>query len=109
MAHSDPFADHGGVLVRKVDHATVLDVGMGSDADGLDVGPENSLKPDARVFSEGDIPDHGGVGGNERGWVDAGRYFQMPLESVGFNHGKGWAGGGRGAGLAAERVAGFAT
>lgn len=68
VADGDPLAEDDLVLVaHAVQHAVVLDVGVGAHADGGHVAAQHGAHPDARVLAEGDIADE------LRGFVHVGR------------------------------------
>ena len=73
VPHGDPVADDRGsrdaadVGLGDVDHGVVLDVGLGSDADGVDVAAEDGAVPHGRFLADGDVADDARGGGDEPG------------------------------------------
>ena len=59
VPHGHVLADHAReVGPLDVDHAVVLDVGAGADADGVHVTADYAVHPDAGVGTELDVADH---------------------------------------------------
>jgi hypothetical protein len=56
VADGDPVSDDDGVEVAlAVKDGAVLDIGVGTDADGVDVTAEDGAHPDRGVLAEGDV------------------------------------------------------
>jgi small subunit ribosomal protein S21 len=66
-----------------VEDSAVLDVGVGADADGVDVAAQNGVHPDGGVFAQGDVADQLGGEIDVAGGVDLGR-----AALVGADHGR---------------------
>ena len=58
MADGDPVADFDRIEVAlAVEDGAVLDIGVGADADGVDIAAQDGVHPDRGVLAEGDIAD----------------------------------------------------
>ena len=58
VADGDPVADDDRVEVTlAVEDGAVLDVGVGADADGVDVAAEDSIHPHGGLLAQGDVAD----------------------------------------------------
>jgi hypothetical protein len=60
VADDAVIADYRWVTGVGVQHAAVLDVGPGSDTDGLRIAAQHGPVPDARLFTQVDVPDNAG-------------------------------------------------
>ena len=58
VADGHPVADETGEIIREVNHGVVLDVGVMTDDDAVDVAPEHGVVPDAGEISERHITEH---------------------------------------------------
>src|SRR5690606_6969594 len=55
--------DRSCLLVRAMNNGTVLDVGIVTDGDRIDIAPNDGVEPDRTIVPHRDIPhDHGVVG-----------------------------------------------
>ncbi len=73
VADGDVFGDIGVVFtVVDMDDGTVLDVGAGADDDGISVGAQDAIVPDAGIGAEAHVTDQHGGGGDPGGGVDCG-------------------------------------
>ncbi len=61
MADGDVIADQAWEIVREMKDGVVLDIGMVSDDDAIDVAAHDGVIPDARTGPELYIPKHGGA------------------------------------------------
>ncbi len=86
MADSDPFADLGGEIVCEMYNRAVLNVGVRSHADGVEICAQNRLKPYAGFFSEVDVADEGGVWSDERRGMKLSLSVEERLELEGGDH-----------------------
>src|SRR5260370_39965114 len=77
MSHRDPVAHSDPVLVsHAVEYAAILHVGVGSDADGKDVAPDQSGHPDDRVLANLHVAD------DLRGLVDVARFVYTRRDAL---------------------------
>lgn len=52
MSDGDALPKDTGVMIADVEHRTILDVGLSSDNDAVDVTTQHAAKPNARLFTE---------------------------------------------------------
>jgi hypothetical protein len=65
MSDCDPVTHDDGIeIALAVENGTVLNVGVGADADGIDVAAKDSVHPHGRALAEHDVAE------NLRGGVD---------------------------------------
>ena len=63
MADGNVVADYCfRFLISTVNNHTILDIHFISDPYAVYVSPDNSVEPDAAVFSHHDVPDDSGIG-----------------------------------------------
>src|SRR5215208_3238767 len=72
VAEDATLANDRGVAWVGVEHAAVLDVGPGPDTDGLRVAAQHGPIPDARLFTQVDVPDDAGSRRDPGGLRDLG-------------------------------------
>ncbi len=65
VPNGDQFSDVSAKVIRKMNDATILNIGSRSDNDPIDVRPEDALEPNARFFPERHIADQIGAGSDE--------------------------------------------
>lgn len=61
-------------VMGHMKHAEVLHVGARSDADGIDVAADDSVKPHAAVLAHHHVPNDDSSIFDEARWGDGGRY-----------------------------------
>ena len=83
MVTQSPTWDGVDVAHATVEDGAVLDVGVGADADGVDVTADDGVHPDAGALAEDDVADNLGGEIDIAGGGDGGRGFS----SVGAEHG----------------------
>src|SRR3954467_14202953 len=58
MSRGDPVADYDAILIaHAVQDRAILDAGILSDLDGVNVSADDGVHPDAGVFANGDVAD----------------------------------------------------
>jgi len=70
VTHGDAASDREREARVDVADDRVLQVGVGAEHDGLGLGAQHGVVPDARARLEAHVPDDHGAGGHERGVVD---------------------------------------
>ena len=74
VADGDPVAHDDGIEVAlAVEHGAVLHVGVGADADGVDVAAQDGVHPDRGVLAEHDVAEDLGGGVDVATGGDLGR------------------------------------
>lgn len=83
MAHRDVVTEVDAVFFfHAVENAVVLNIGIVSDADLVDIAAEDGVHPDAGVLPDDDVADELG------GIVDVGSFGELGSDaSVGADHG----------------------
>jgi hypothetical protein len=60
MPHRHIVSNEAGEIIRKVEHGAVLDIGMVSDNDSVNVATQHRIVPHAGMVTQRDIPDDDG-------------------------------------------------
>ena len=74
MAHGDVVADGHVQAGIGVEDAVVLNVGAFADHNGHKLRAGDGTKEEAALLAHGHVAEDGGVGGDEGGGVDVGRF-----------------------------------
>jgi len=61
MANGDPIAQNAGMFIGKMKDGVVLDVGVVSDNDAVDVAAQDGVIPNAGVIAESDVAENDGA------------------------------------------------
>lgn len=81
MPYGDLVFDNGRKLLSagNMNDSAVLDVGSRTNADKIDIAPQNAVIPNIRIFADLHITDDDGIFGNKSSRVDFGGLFKKDL------------------------------
>ncbi len=86
MTYRNPFAHCDSESVGYMDDRPVLDVGLRTDPDGVDVAPEDGPRPDTGLRSQCDIAHDRGPGMDKGGGVNLRKAVKMLGQAFGDSH-----------------------